>query len=58
MNDEPYQITKCVNCNGYGTIGRDARLCPACKGKGIIIIDKFTGKVINSNDDENENNTH
>ena len=34
-----YTTTKCVNCFGYGAIGRTPRvICPACKGEGILKI--------------------
>ena len=56
MNDD-YDIKKCPNCNGYGTIGRDRLMCPTCKGRGVLIIDSVTLKIIN-NDDENKNNTY
>ena len=53
--DENFSIQKCPNCNGYGTIGRDRLICPTCKGKGIIIIDNMTGKlIINDNDDRKQ----
>lgn len=59
-NDEQrFSITKCINCNGYGTIGRDRLECPTCKGKGIIVIDNMTGKlIINDDNYGNKNNTH
>jgi len=56
MNDD-YDIKKCPNCNGYGTIGRDRLMCPTCRGRGIIIIDPITLKIID-NDDGNKNITH
>jgi DnaJ-class molecular chaperone len=49
--DENFSIQKCVNCNGYGTIGRDRLKCPTCKGTGIIVIDNMTGKLIINDDD-------
>lgn len=56
--NEIFSITKCINCNGYGTIGRDRLKCPTCKGKGIIIIDNMTGKLIINDDDELQTNKH
>lgn len=50
QNNSPFTIVKCINCNGYGTIGRDKLKCPACKGKGVIVIDNMTGLIINNDD--------
>jgi len=34
-----FKFEKCVNCNGYGAIGRDPRIqCPTCKGLGAVKI--------------------
>jgi len=49
--DNLFTIQKCVNCNGYGTIGKNRLMCPTCKGKGIIVIDNMTGKLIVTDDD-------
>jgi DnaJ-class molecular chaperone len=51
MDEQNFTIQKCVNCNGYGTIGRDRLKCPTCEGKGVIVIDNMTGKLIINNDD-------
>jgi len=55
MNDNPYSPIKCPNCSGYGGIGKEPHrvVCPACKGKGIVVIDNMTGKLV-INDDDNE----
>lgn len=35
LNDLEYALVKCVNCSGYGEIGRNPRItCPTCKGAG------------------------
>lgn len=54
MNDENFITKQCPNCQGYGAKGREPNrvICPTCKGKGIIVIDNMTGKLI-INDDEN-----
>ncbi len=44
--DEQFSINKCPNCNGYGTFGYGKHLCVTCKGRGVIIIDNITGKII------------
>lgn len=51
MDEQNFSIQKCINCNGYGTIGRDRLTCPTCKGKGVIVIDNMTGKLIINDDD-------
>ena len=57
MNDNPYIPVKCPNCNGYGGIGKEPNrvVCPTCKGKGVIIIDNMTGKLVINDNDENKN---
>lgn len=44
--NEQFKIKKCPNCNGYGTFGYGKHICVTCKGKGVIIIDNLTGKLI------------
>ena len=53
MNNDNFTVTKCVNCSGYGGIGKPPHrvTCPTCNGKGVIIIDNFTGKLIVNDDD-------
>jgi len=61
MNNDDNFITKqCPNCSGYGEKGKPPYriVCPTCKGKGIIIIDNMTGKLIVDDDYENKNNTY
>jgi len=55
-DDQNFQQQKCANCSGYGAIGREPNryTCPACKGRGVLIIDQMTGKIINSNDDDDK----
>jgi RecJ-like exonuclease len=51
MDDtEQFTIKKCPNCNGYGTFGYGKHICVTCKGKGIIVIDNFNGKLIDDNE--------
>ena len=54
-DDINFQPIKCPNCSGYGALGREPNryTCPTCKGKGVIVVDQMTGKII-SFDDDNE----
>jgi DnaJ-class molecular chaperone len=45
-DNEKFTIKKCPNCNGYGTFGYGKHVCITCKGKGVIIIDNLTGKLV------------
>jgi DnaJ-class molecular chaperone len=47
MNDS-FTVIKCPNCSGYGGIGKEPNrvICPTCKGKGVIVIDNLTGKLV------------
>lgn len=49
--DEKFKIKKCPNCNGYGTFSYGKHVCITCKGKGVIVIDSSTGRIV---DDEGE----
>ena len=51
--DENFTIQKCPNCGGYGSFGKPPHRvkCPTCNGKGVIVIDNFTGKLIVNDDD-------
>lgn len=55
-NDNIFTPVKCPNCSGYGAIGKEPNriICPTCKGKGIVIIDNMTGKLVVDEDDENK----
>lgn len=57
MNDETFSIKKCPNCNGYGTVSFGKYICVACKGKGIVVIDNLTGKLV-VDDDGNQNGSN
>jgi RecJ-like exonuclease len=46
MSDELFTIKKCPNCNGYTTVSFGKRICPVCKGKGVLVIDNMTGKLV------------
>lgn len=46
MTEENFSVLKCANCGGWGTIGKIGKTCPSCKGKGVLIIDNFTGETI------------
>jgi DnaJ-class molecular chaperone len=37
--DKQIQLTKCINCHGYGTLGFKRITCPTCKGKGVIRLE-------------------
>ena len=38
---EPKKIPfKCPLCNGFGTLKYGAKICQACNGKGIVIINQ------------------
>jgi Zn finger protein HypA/HybF involved in hydrogenase expression len=43
---------KCPNCNGYLTVSYGKRICPVCRGTGIVIVDQDTG-MIKVDDDKN-----
>jgi DnaJ-class molecular chaperone len=57
MNDENFITKQCPNCSGYGSKGKPPYrvVCPTCQGKGIIVIDNMTGKLIINDDYENKN---
>ena len=52
--DEPFTITKCPNCNGYGSFGYGKHVCVTCQGKGVIVIDNFTGRIVDDEGGKNE----
>jgi RecJ-like exonuclease len=56
MTDEIFTVKKCPNCNGYTTVSFGKRVCPVCKGKGVLVIDNMTGKLVVDDDNENKNN--
>lgn len=57
MNNDNFTVSKCPNCSGYGGIGKypNRVTCPTCKGKGVIVVDNMTGKLVINDDDENKN---
>ena len=44
---------KCPLCNGFGTLKYGEKICQACNGKGIVVIDQ-EGQT----EYENKNNPH
>lgn len=46
MTEENFSVLKCANCSGWGTIGKIKMTCPSCAGQGVLIIDNYTGKII------------
>lgn len=48
---------KCVNCNGFTTVGYDKRVCPTCKGKGFITVDQETGLSVDRLNEDYGNTT-
>ena len=43
-----HSVHKCPVCNGFGTLSYGKKICHACNGSGIIIINEGTGEPINS----------
>lgn len=58
MNNDNFTVSKCPNCSGYGGLGKHPNrvVCPTCGGKGVIVMDNMTGKLMINHDDEDTNN--
>jgi len=37
---------KCGLCSGFGTLKYGAIPCPACRTKGIVVVDQLTGVLV------------
>lgn len=56
--NKPFTAQKCPNCNGYTTVSFGKRICPVCKGKGAVVIDNMTGKLVVDDDYGMETTNH
>lgn len=43
---------KCGLCSGFGTLKYGTIVCPACLGRGIVVIDQQSGKIISQEDND------
>ena len=41
-----FRAIKCAVCNTFGTLRYGSIRCHACNGRGYVIIDNETGKVV------------
>lgn len=37
---------KCVVCNGFGTLKYGSKICQACDGSGVVVVDNDTGVLV------------
>ena len=50
MEDSDFVNQPCSGCSGYGAKGNGPRrrVCLACGGRGVVVLDKRTGKIIDN----------